>query len=143
VWRDKRKQAISPVNVQPFFEDGVLYGFDQSGDLAAVALPSGTRLWSTPEPVAKRRVGTGTAFIVKQGERFWMFTENGQLVIAEMDRTGFRELDRAKVIAPTNKAFGRKVVWSMPAFANRRAYLRNDEEIISVDLAEQEGAHDN
>jgi hypothetical protein len=43
-------------------------------------------------------------------------------------------LDRAKVIEPTNTAFGRDVVWSMPAFANRHAYIRNDEECICVDL---------
>ena len=69
VWRDKRKEAISPVNVQPFFEDEVLYGFDQSGDLAAVAIPSGDRLWATPQPLAERRLGSGTAFLVKQADR--------------------------------------------------------------------------
>ena len=65
-----------------------------------------------------------------------MFTENGELVIAEIDKSGFRELDRAKVIEPSNVAFGRKVVWSMPAFANKHSYIRNDNEIICVDLAE-------
>jgi outer membrane protein assembly factor BamB len=136
VWRDKRKKAISPVNVQPFFEDEVLYGLDQSGDLAAVAIPSGDRLWATPQPLAKRRLDSATAFIVKQEDRFWMFTEHGELVIAEMDRDGFRELDRTKVIEPSNTAFGRDVVWSMPAFASKHAYIRNDAEIICVDLAE-------
>ena len=135
VWRDKRKQAIAPVNVQPFFKDGVLYGFDQSGDLAAVSIPSGDRLWATPQPLAERRLGSGTAFIVQQADRFWMFTEHGELVIAEMDKGGFRELDRAKVIEPSNVAFGRDVVWSMPAFANKHVYIRNDNEIICVDLA--------
>jgi outer membrane protein assembly factor BamB len=135
VWRDKRKDAISPVNVQPFFEDGVLYGFDQSGDLAAVAIPSGERLWQTPQPLSERRRDSGTAFIVKQANRFWMFTEQGELVIAEMDKDEFRELDRTKVIEPDNVALGRNVVWSMPAFANRHAYIRNNNEIICVDLA--------
>lgn len=135
VWRDKRKAAISPVNVQPIVVDGTLFGFDQSGDLAAVELPSGNRLWTTPQPLAKRRVQTGTAFIVKQLDRYWMFTEQGDLIIAEMDKNGFRELDRAQVIEPTNVAFGRDVVWSMPAFANKHAYIRNDKEIICVDLA--------
>ncbi len=64
-----------------------------------------------------------------------MFTENGELVIAEMDKSDFRELDRAKVIDRSNVAFGRDVVWSMPAFANKHAYIRNDKEIICVDLS--------
>ena len=63
-----------------------------------------------------------------------MFTEHGELVIAEMDKDGFRELDRTKVIEPSNVAFGRDVVWSMPAFANKHAYIRNDNEIICVEL---------
>lgn len=136
VWRDKRKEAISPVNVQPFFEDGVLYGLDQSGELAAVAIPSGERLWQTPQPLSERRRDSGTAFIVKQADRFWMFTEQGELVIAEMDKDEFREIDRTKVIEPDNVALGRNVVWSMPAFANRHAYIRNNSEIICVDLAD-------
>ena len=41
----------------------------------------------------------------------------------------------AKVIDASNLAFGRRVVWSAPAFANRHAYIRNDSEIICVDLA--------
>ena len=39
------------------------------------------------------------------------------------------------MIDQTNNALGREVVWSMPAFANKHAYIRNDKEIICVDLA--------
>jgi len=52
-----------------------------------------------------------------------------------MTKDGYKEIDRAKVIEPSNNAFGRQVVWSMPAFANKHAYIRNDDEIICVDLA--------
>ncbi|MBC8354722.1 MAG: PQQ-binding-like beta-propeller repeat protein [Planctomycetes bacterium] len=135
VWRNRRKDALSPVNVQPFFADGVLYGFDQSGDFAALALPSGKRLWTTSQPLADRGQDSGTAFLVKHQDRYWMFTEHGELIIAELDKDGFRELDRTKVIEPSNVAYGRDVVWSMPAFANRHAYIRNDDEIICVDLS--------
>ncbi|MFK7766842.1 MAG: PQQ-binding-like beta-propeller repeat protein [Mariniblastus sp.] len=136
VWRDRAREAISPVNVQPFYdrENRVVYGMDQSGDLVALGLPEGNRLWATPAPVSKRRVGSGTAFIVRQADRYWLFNENGELIIAKLSLKGYEEIDRAKVIQPSNNAFGRDVVWSMPAFANRRAYIRNDDEIICVDL---------
>ena len=39
------------------------------------------------------------------------------------------------MIEPTGAAFGRKVVWCMPAFAGKRCYVRNDKELICVDLA--------
>jgi hypothetical protein len=104
----------------------------------AVELPSGKRLWETTAPVSKRPVYSGTAFIVRQGDagdRYWMFTENGDLIIANLMPAKYEEIDRAHLIEPTNTAFGREVVWCMPAFANRRMYVRNDSECICVDLS--------
>ena len=135
VWRNRGQNALSPVNVQPFAEDGVIYGFDQKGVLRAVELASGTRLWETAEPVGSRPAAHASAFIVRQGTRHWLFADTGHLVIGKITREGFEELDRAKVIEPSNTAMGRDVVWSMPAFANRHAYIRNDKECICVDLA--------
>jgi outer membrane protein assembly factor BamB len=136
LWRDEAKTAISPVNVQPIAEHGFLYGFDQNGMLYGVELKTGRRVWESTQPLSsKRPLGSGTAFIVKQGERFWMFNELGELVIAKLTPEGYSELDRAKVIEPTNVAFGRKVVWSAPAWANKKVFLRNDQECICVDVA--------
>ncbi len=126
MWRDRGVDAISPVNVQPFAEDGVLYGFDQKGVMRAIELASGKKLWETSQPVSERPANSGTAFIVRHKDRHWMFVDTGDLVIGRITREGFEEIDRASVIKPTNNAFGRDVVWSMPAFANRRAYIRND-----------------
>lgn len=139
VWRNKAQHGISPVNVQPFVNDGTMYGFDQNGRLYAVELPSGKRLWDTTEPVSERPVYSGTAFIVRQGDsgnRYWLFNERGDLIIANLTPEGYEEADRAAgIIAPTNQAFGRDVVWCMPAFANRRMYVRNDQECICVELS--------
>jgi hypothetical protein len=41
------------------------------------------------------------------------------------------------VIEPTGHAMGRDVVYSMPAFANKRMYVRNDKELICVSLAKE------
>lgn len=133
-WRG-RKNIICPVNVQPFAVNDILYGFDQKGVLRALRLPSGERLWETSDVTGSRARGSETAFIVKQANRFWLFNELGELIIAKLSGEGYREIDRAKVIEQTNTAFGRDVVWSMPAFANRHAYIRNDREIICVDLS--------
>lgn len=134
VWRDKRN-VISPVNVQPFAVDNIIYGLDQKGVLRALEIPTGERLWETPEVISKRPQGSGTAFIVQQADRFWLFNELGELIIAELTKDGYREIDRASVIEASNLAFGREVVWSMPAFANRHVVIRNDNEIIRVNLA--------
>lgn len=138
VWRDKKGAAISPVNVQPILDGNVLYGFDQGGVLCAVKLPEGERLWDTPAPVSERKIQSATAFIYRQGDRYWLFNEKGEIVLARLTPEGYTELGRVKVIEPTNRAFGRPVVWSPPALANRRVYLRNDKEIICVDVAAQQ-----
>jgi outer membrane protein assembly factor BamB len=136
VWRDMARSAISPVNVQPIADGNVIYGCDQKGPLAALEVPSGKRLWETMAALkGGRSQGTETAFLVRQADRYWLFNELGELIIAKLSPAGFEEIDRAKVIEPSNVAFGRDVVWSMPAFANRRAYIRNDKELICVDLA--------
>jgi len=136
VWRDLRKKAMSPVNVQPILDGKLLYGMGQGGDFFAVDFKTGERLWDTPWPLGKRPQQTGTAFIVRHDDRYWLFNELGELIIAKLTPSGHEELDRAKVIEPTNVAFGRSVVWSAPAFANKHVYLRNDKECICLDLSD-------
>ncbi len=135
VWRG-RKQVICPVNVQPHLVDDVLYGFDQRGVLRALRLPEGTKLWETNKVNGGRPKDSQTAFIVRHEQQFWLFNELGELIIARMTPTGYTEIDRARVIQPDNFALGRDVVWSMPAFANKHAYVRNDSELICIDLAQ-------
>ena len=69
------------------------------------------------------------------GDRVWAFTEKGDLVLGKLAKTGFTELGRAHLVDMTGKAFGRPVVWSMPAFADRKIYVRNDKELVAFDLA--------
>ncbi|MCR9201084.1 MAG: PQQ-binding-like beta-propeller repeat protein [Planctomycetaceae bacterium] len=134
VWRDKRN-VISPVNVQPFAVGNIIYGLDQKGVMRALEIPSGERLWETQDVIGARPRGSETAFIVQQADRFWLFNELGELIIAKLSKDGYQEIDRAQVIEKSNLAFGREVVWSMPAFASRHVYLRNDDEIICLDVS--------
>jgi hypothetical protein len=104
--------------------------------MMAVKLPSGDRLWETSKPVSKRPQGSGTAFVVRSNDLFYLFNESGELVIAKMNPQGYEELARTKIIEPTNNAFGREVVWCAPAFANGSIYVRNDEKLIRVPLSQ-------
>jgi outer membrane protein assembly factor BamB len=135
IWQDESRRGLSPVNVQPIAVGDTIYGFHQDGQMMAFELPSGKRLWKTAQPIGKRAVQTGTAFIVKEKNRYWMFSETGDLMIAKLDRDGYEELDRTHILEPTNNAFGRDVVWSMPAFAHRKMFVRNDQECVCVDLS--------
>ena len=139
VWRNRDKQAVAPVNVQPFLDGDTIYGVDQTGEFVAFDVKTGARLWTTTQPFGRRRLQSATAFIVRQADRYWLFTEQGDLAIAKLSRDGLEILDKAHVIEPTNVAFGRDVVWSAPAFAGRCAFIRNDAECICVDLSASDG----
>lgn len=134
VWRNQAKKGMSPVNVQPMVIGDIVYGCDQSGELMAFNIASGERLWETSEPISKRPQASGTAFMVKSGEHFYLFNESGELIIAKISPEGYKELARTKIIEPTNNAFGREVVWCAPAFANGSIYVRNDDQLIRIPL---------
>ena len=94
------------------------------------------RLWSTFKPAAGERPASwANVFTVKQGNRFFLANDFGELIIAHLSPKGYREISRSKLIEPTHRVGHRTLVWSHPAFANRRVYLRNDLEIRCYDLA--------
>lgn len=138
VWEGKPNTAVFCSNSTPQVGTDTIYGNDcEVGSLRAVKLATGERLWETFKPTTggDRRQSHGNAFITKNGERYFLFSETGDLIIARLTPEKYEELSRAKVVEPTNEAFGRSVVWTHPAFANRCAFIRNDKEIVCVDLA--------
>jgi outer membrane protein assembly factor BamB len=135
LWTGNRKTGLYPVNTQPHAEDGLLYGICQDGELRCVELATGKRLWESLEPVGGKSGQCATAMMIKHGDRFFLFSERGELIIAKLSREGYKEIDRAKVIDPTGVTAGRDVVFCAPAFANKCMYVRNDKELICVSLA--------
>jgi outer membrane protein assembly factor BamB len=138
VWKGDRDHGVGPINMTPFAEDGLIFGVDQLGPLTAVDVQTGKRLWSTTLPVTgkeKNPQGSATAFLVKNGDRFVIFAETGDLILAKLSRKGYEEIDRWKMLEPTSFAFNRNVVWSHPAFADKCVFARNDKEIVCASLA--------
>jgi outer membrane protein assembly factor BamB len=104
--------------------DGKLYGFDNVGSagpvthLTCVDAATGERLWQVP------RFGKGN-LIAADGKLF-MTTMNGELVVARASPTGYEEIGRAEVIGTTRQS---------PTLAGGLLYLRDDEEIVCIDVA--------
>ena len=138
LWRGTNQTAVYPTCAAPMVDDqGILYGACQQGHFRAVDLSTGKRLWETFKPTTGTRFGSsGTCFLVRNADRWFLMSETGELIIAKLSADRYEELDRARILAPTNEAFGRPVVWSHPAFAGRRMVARNDQEIVCVSLAE-------
>ncbi len=119
----------------PFIEDGHIYGACSYGQYRCIRADTGERVWETFAPTSGRSERWGNCFTVKNGSRFFLFGEKGDLAIAKLSSKGYQEIGRAHLIDPANHDPGRPVVWSHPAFAGRRIYVRNDGEIICFDLA--------
>jgi hypothetical protein len=103
-------------------------------------IATGERLWSTSKPVngrdnTRRGPNEGATFVTKNGHRFFIFGENGDLVIAKLSPEKYDEVSRTNLLAPVGVGLGRKIVWSHPAYANKCVFARNDKEIVCASLA--------
>jgi outer membrane protein assembly factor BamB len=141
-WKIKGRSEVRPEGLHslmstPFLEDGYIYGVCSFGHLRALKLADGERLWETLEPttVGGKPARWTTAFLVKHEDRFFIYNETGDLIIARLTPQGYEEISRAHLLDPTNSAGGRAVHWSHPAFANRSIFVRNDEELLCADLS--------
>ncbi len=137
VWKGDAKTGVYCANSTPQIVDGVIYGVCcRRGQLRGVELTTGKRLWETFEPTSGGRgAGHATAFLTRNGNRWFLFNELGDLIIANLTRDGYEEISRTHLIEPTGEAFGRSVVWTAPAFANRCVFVRNDKELACFSLA--------
>ena len=142
LWRGQRDDenntdGLHGIMCTPFIEAGYIYGVCSYGQLRCLKADTGERIWETlaATTVDGKPTRWGNAFLVKNGDRFFLNNETGDLIIAKLDPQGYHEISRTHLLEPTNTAAGRKVVWSHPAYADRCIFARNDREIICVSLA--------
>lgn len=138
LWRGMSDNLAKPDGLHnlmgsPVFKDGHIYGMCTFGELRCLDAETGKRVWEQ-RMLPKKSLGA-TIFIIPQGDRYFLFSETGELIIAKLSPKGYEEIDRAKVIEPTLFSRTRDVNWSHPAFANRRMYVRNDQELICYSMA--------
>ena len=136
---EKNTDTLHSLMSTPFIEDGHIYGVCSYGQLRCLKLETGARLWETLAATTNdgKEMRWANAFIVKNGSRFFLANEKGDLIIAHLTPAGYEEISRTHLLDPTNSDPRREVVWSHPAFANRCVFARNDREIICVSLSEK------
>lgn len=132
---EKETDALHAVMATPFIESGHIYGSCSYGQFRCLTADTGQRVWETQQPTTEKLERWGTAFVVKHADRFFLFNERGQLLLAKLTPQGYQEISRAPLIEPDNRHPGRPVVWSHPAFANRCIYARNDSQLVCASLA--------
>lgn len=139
VWQGSRTTGLAPVSGTPFVDEGVAYGIDGNGLFRAMRVETGERLWSTSKPVNgqdsdRRGANEGATFVTRNADRYFIFGENGDLVIARLSPEKYDEVSRTKLLDPVGVGLGRNVVWSHPAYAGQCVFARNDREIVCASL---------
>lgn len=134
LWSGGMESAIST----PVIQDGYVYGLDEYGEILCLEEATGKEIWKVKD-LLKERAHTGTAFFVRQGDRYFINNDRGELVIAKLSPQGYQEIDRARLIEPTHPYVRRRelpnVLWSHAAYANKHIIIRNDKEIARFSLA--------
>jgi outer membrane protein assembly factor BamB len=143
VWKvpigtETNNQSIHSIMPTPIVTEDFIFGVSSYGQLRCLDTKTGEMLWETRQPTGEGR--WWNAFLIPHGEmngnRVFLANEQGELILAELSRSGYRELGRAKLIEPTQPIQRRMTVWSHPAFAMRSVFARNDKELVRVSLAE-------
>ena len=88
--------------------------------LNCVEAATGKVLWTKP------KVGKYHAALIRTGDnKLLMLSDTGDLTMIDPDPKEYRELARAKVCGET---------WAHPALANGRLYVRDNKELICLQL---------
>ena len=135
-WLGDGRRGLDGVLNTAVIQNGMIYGCGYNGRYTCARLDTGERVWTSYKPSTGRRPASwANVFTIRQGDRYFLANDLGDLIIARLSPKGYQEISRAHLIAPTHAIGGRTVVWSHPAFANRSIYLRNDKEIRCYSLA--------
>ncbi|HEU4695194.1 MAG TPA: PQQ-binding-like beta-propeller repeat protein [Vicinamibacterales bacterium] len=136
LWRGDSFAPHSIIST-PIVQGDYIYGMSQ-GQLQCWELATGKQVWRTRDLIPGRTTPFATAFFVRNGDRYFINTERGDLVIAQLSPQGYQEISRTHLIEPTHP-YAREpqgtVHWSHPAYANRHVIVRNDKEILRASLA--------
>lgn len=112
-----------------------IYGIAGNGEMRCLKLEDQSLIWRNLQASsATRPTHFATSFLVKNGDRYFLFNDQGYLKIVHLDPSGYRESSSAQVIEPTGFARGRDVVWAHPAFADGKMFARNGKEIVCFDM---------
>ncbi|NQU87523.1 MAG: PQQ-like beta-propeller repeat protein [Mariniphaga sp.] len=132
---EQKTDALHCVMNTPVIIDDFIYGVDSYGELRCLELLTGERIWEDQTAVKRER--WANIHFIQNGNKTWMFNEQGELIISELSSKGFNEISRAKLIEPTKKQLPRGVTWAHPAFANKHVFIRNDKELVCADLSQK------
>ena len=114
LWKDEGSDRILVDGVEIAEADGLhsnittplivgdyIYGIGSHGHVRALRADTGERVWEAEGLTTAGR--WGSAHFVRHENRYFVYNENGELIIARFTPEGYVELDRTHLIAPTSR----------------------------------------
>jgi outer membrane protein assembly factor BamB len=124
VWSSQGSRSVLRSEWQtPILLDGKLYGLDNIGSagpvthLTCLDAATGKQLWQQPR--------FGKANMIAADGKLFFSSMAGELIVVRATPKGYEELGRKQVSAATRQA---------PALAQGRLYLRDDKEIVCLNV---------
>jgi outer membrane protein assembly factor BamB len=135
---ERQTDGLHALVTTPVIDGDYIYGVCSYGQFRCLDARTGERVWETMD-VTVENSRWASAQIVKNGDRYFINNDRGELIIARFSPDGYQEISRTQLIKPTQPLRRRRelggVHWSHPAYANRHIVVRNDEEIVRYSLA--------
>jgi outer membrane protein assembly factor BamB len=136
-WPENRapsKRILSNTST-PMPRGEYIYSCRSPGELVCLEAATGNQVWSTNGITGLKN---GAAIdITPQGGGYFLFTDEGNLIRAEMSPAGYREISRSHLIDPTWPFNGYKFVYGPPAYANRHVFARSEAEVVCASLEKE------
>lgn len=124
VWESLGKDSQLRAEWQtPVIHEGHLYALDNSGsagpitNLVCIRLSDRSTVWQKPR--------FGKSNLILADGRLWFTSMKGEVILVEASPKGYQESGRIQVLQTTRQA---------PALANGLLYVRDDEQVVCLDV---------
>ncbi len=124
-WSSLGKSSVLRAEWQtPVLHNGYLFGLDNMGsagpitNLVCVRVADGESVWSKPR--------FGKSNLTLADGKLFISTMKGELILVKASTDGFEEVSRAQILE--------KMTRQAPVIANGRLYLRDDSEVVCLDV---------
>jgi outer membrane protein assembly factor BamB len=118
----------------PMLQSDYVYSARTTGHFVCISAATGKELWRT-DKVTNLTSGA-CIHLTPNGDQTFLYTDRGDLILANLGGKGYEEKCRAHVLEPTYPYEGLKFAWAAPAYADRCIFARSDKELVCASLAQ-------
>jgi outer membrane protein assembly factor BamB len=116
----------------PLQAEGDIFLLDKKHGLTCFERRTGKKKWDDANAMTPAGTNPQATYVwTQRGREILAFNSDGDLIRAELNPDGYRELDRVHLLDPAPPS---NTLWANPAFAGDSLYARSDREILRYSL---------